>query len=223
MHPPGPSPTVVVVTGASPLDRRAVAAVPPDALSSPPTAGSTTPAPPGWTPPCSSATSTRSRRSAWPGRPSTSRSCATRSTRRPPTPSWPSPTPRRYDPTRILLVAGQGDRLDHAIAALGALARRSWPAVASLEAWWGSDQLHVRPRPPRHRARPARRDRVLGARHARPGRGVTVSGPAGRYRPRPRPLVGLGVSNVAAPTPDHPLSVTVADGIVTVVVPGAAS
>ena len=32
MHPPGPSPTVVVVTGASPLDRRAVAAVPADAL-----------------------------------------------------------------------------------------------------------------------------------------------------------------------------------------------
>ena len=46
-----PSPTVVVVTGAAPLDRRAVAAVPAGAdRSSPPTAGSTTPAPPGSTP-----------------------------------------------------------------------------------------------------------------------------------------------------------------------------
>ena len=129
-----------------------------------------------------------------------------------------------YEPSRILLVAGQGDRLDHAIAALGALGAPELHAVASLEAWWGSDQLHVVHAP--HAIEldlPAGTD-VLGARHARAG--------AWRHRDGARwpltdhhlaPLVGLGVSNVAAPTSDHPLSVTVADGIVTVVVPGAAS
>ena len=57
-----------------------------------------------------------------------------------------------------------------------------------------------------------------------PAGGVTVSGarwPLTEHHLAP--LVGLGVSNVAAPTPDQPLTITVADGIVTVVVPGAAS
>ena len=46
-------------------------------------------------------------------------------------------------PARILLLAGQGDRLDHAVAALGALGAPALAGVTSLEAWWGSDQLHV--------------------------------------------------------------------------------
>ena len=76
-----------------------------------------------------------------------------------------------YRPRRIILLAGQGDRLDHAVAALGALGAPELAAVASLEAWWGSDQLHVVHAPRSVDARPARRHDVLRARHARPGHG----------------------------------------------------
>src|SRR3954452_9882072 len=47
------------------------------------------------------------------------------------------------NPARILLIAGQGDRLDHAVAALGALGAPELAAVGTLEAWWGGDQLYV--------------------------------------------------------------------------------
>ena len=46
-------------------------------------------------------------------------------------------------PERILLVAGVGDRLDHAVAALGALGAAAVAGVDRLEAWWGSDQFVV--------------------------------------------------------------------------------
>ena len=119
-----------------------------------------------------------------------------------------------YAPARILLVAGQGDRLDHAVGA-PALA-----TVASLEAWWGSDQLHVV-----HAPHAVDLDVPRGttfsvlAMHGQ-ARGVTVSGARWPLTDHTMdPLVGLGVSNVV----DTATTVTVTDGIVTVVVPGAAS
>ena len=47
------------------------------------------------------------------------------------------------DPRRILLLAGRGDRLDHAIAALGSLGAPELARVGELDAWWGGDRLHV--------------------------------------------------------------------------------
>src|SRR5215218_1619707 len=46
-------------------------------------------------------------------------------------------------PDRIILIAGRSDRLDHAVAALGALGAPALSAVEHLEAWWGPDQLWV--------------------------------------------------------------------------------
>jgi thiamine pyrophosphokinase len=123
-------------------------------------------------------------------------------------------------PERILLVAGAGDRLDHAIAALGALGAPPLAAVGSLEAWWGADQLHVL-----HGPRTVELDLPPGtvfsvlAMHG-PARGVSVGGARWPLVDHHlEALVGLGVSNVAEDT----VTVTVRDGIVTVVVPGAAS
>lgn len=123
-------------------------------------------------------------------------------------------------PAHILLVAGQGDRLDHAVAALGALGAPSLAGIASLEAWWGADQLHVVHAP--HAVEldlpPGTVFSVL-AMHG-PARGVSVAGARWPLVDHHLdPLVGLGVSNVAEAT----VTVTVRDGIVTVVVPGAAS
>ena len=224
MHPPGPSPTVVVVTGASPLDRRAVAAVPADALIIAADGGLDHARAAGLDPDVlvGDLDSISALGLAW----------ATEHVEvvRHPVDKAATDTElaiahaATYEPSRILLVAGQGDRLDHAIAALGALGAPELHAVASLEAWWGSDQLHVVHAP--HAIEldlPAGTVFSVLAMHG-PARGVTVSGARWPLTDHHlAPLVGLGVSNVAAPTPDHPLSVTVADGIVTVVVPGAAS
>jgi thiamine pyrophosphokinase len=125
-----------------------------------------------------------------------------------------------YAPARILLVAGQGDRLDHAVAALGALGAPALATVASLEAWWGSDQLHVV-----HAPHAVELDVPRGttfsvlAMHG-PAHGVTVSGARWPLTDHTLdPLVGLGVSNVV----DTATTVTATVGIVTVIVPGAAS
>ena len=124
-------------------------------------------------------------------------------------------------PQRILLVAGEGDRLDHAVAALGALGAPELAAAGSLEAWWGSDQLHIVHGPGKVELDlPAGTIFSVLAMHG-PCAGVTVSGARwpldGESIP---PLVGLGVSNQVA----HPPAVIgVEDGIVTVIVPGAAS
>ncbi len=122
------------------------------------------------------------------------------------------------DPDRLLLLAGQGDRLDHAVAALGALGAPALAGIASLEAWWGGDELRVL-----HGPTTRRLDHPVGttfsvlAMHG-PCRGVTLDGARWPLHDHDlAPLVGLGVSNVVATSP---VSVTVAHGILTVVVPG---
>ena len=122
------------------------------------------------------------------------------------------------DPDRLLLLAGQGDRLDHAVAALGALGAPPLARVGSLEAWWGDDELRVLHGPVTRRLEnPVGTTFSILAMHG-PCRGVTVEGARWPLRDHDlAPLVGLGVSNVVA---SSPLSVTVAAGILTVVIPG---
>ncbi len=224
MHPPAPSSTVVVATGAAPLDRRAVAAVPAGAFVIAADGGLDHARAAGLEPDVlvGDLDSISALGLAW----------ATEHTEvvRHPIDKAATDTElaiahaATYHPARILLIAGQGDRLDHAIAALGALGAPELAAVGSLEAWWGTDQLHVV-----HAPRTIELDLPTGtvfsvlAMHGR-ATGVTVSNARWPLTAHDlAPLVGLGVSNLAAPTPDHPLTVTVAEGIVTVVVPGAAS
>lgn len=122
-------------------------------------------------------------------------------------------------PDRILLLAGQGDRLDHAVAALGALGSPELVGVGHLEAWWGGDQLRVV-----HGPGSAELDLPAGttfsvlAMHGGAG-GVTVGGARWPLQDHDLgPLVGLGVSNLAETTP---VTVDVASGVLTIVVPGA--
>ena len=122
-------------------------------------------------------------------------------------------------PQRVVLVAGRGDRLDHAIAALGALGAASLADVPVVEGWWGSDQLFVgRPGRPVNVARPSGTTFSVLALHG-PCRGVTITGSRWPLvEADVAPMVGLGVSNEVL---DPPCRVDVAAGVVTVIVPGA--
>ena len=213
-------PTVVVVTGAAPLDRRAVAAIPPDAVVVAADGALDHARAAGVDPHVlvGDLDSISAAGLAW----------ATEHARLVRHPVDKNDTDTElaiahaasYGPDRILVVAGAGDRLDHTVAALGALGSPSLGTVASLEAWWGDDRVHVV-----HAPRCVALDMPAGttfsvlAMHG-PARGVSVRGARWPLTDHDlEPLVGLGVSNVA----ETAVTVSVTDGIVTVVVPGAAS
>jgi thiamine pyrophosphokinase len=213
--------TVVVITGAAPLDRRAVAAIPHDALLIAADGGLDHARAAGLDPEVlvGDLDSISALGLAW----------ASEHTEvvRHPVDKAATDTElaiahaASYSPGRILLVAGLGDRLDHAVAALGALGAPELAGVGSLEAWWGNDQLHIV-----HGPGSTNLDLPHGttfsviAMHG-PCEGVSVEGARWplEHHALP-PMVGLGVSNQVA-TP--PVTVAVERGIVTVMVPGAAS
>jgi len=123
-------------------------------------------------------------------------------------------------PARVVLVAGGGDRLDHTLAALGALGAATLTSVPLLEAWWGEQYLRILHGPSR-----AELDLAPGvvlsllAAHG-PCTGVSISGVEWPLdRAELAPLVGLGVSNVVA---EPPVEITVSSGVLTVVVPSPA-
>ena len=122
-------------------------------------------------------------------------------------------------PQRLVLVAGRGDRLDHTIAALGALGAESLAGIPAIEGWWGSDHVLVgRPTRPVHVARAAGTTFSLLALHG-PCRGVTITG--SRWPLVDADLgsvVGLGVSNEVL---EPPCRIELAAGVVTVIIPGA--
>jgi len=222
MNVPRSSATIVVVTGAAPLDRRAVAAVPDDAFVIAADGGLDHARAAGLEPDVlvGDLDSISAIGLAW----ATEHAQVVRH----PVDKAATDTElaiahaATYDPAQLLLVAGEGDRLDHAVAALGALGAPALAAVASLEAWWGRDQLHVL-----HAPRSVELDLPGGttfsvlAMHG-PARGVTVGGARWPLTDHTlEPLVGLGVSNVVRG--DAPVTVAVTHGIVTVILPGAAS
>jgi thiamine pyrophosphokinase len=119
--------------------------------------------------------------------------------------------------SRLILLAGAGDRLDHTIAALGALGAPALDHLDAVEAWWGADRLHVAT-PDRDvtLAEPAGTTFSVLAMHG-PASGVTIAGarwPLDHIELAP--LVGWGVSNEVVSQPVH-VSVTV--GVLTVIVP----
>ena len=122
------------------------------------------------------------------------------------------------DPRRILMLAGRGDRLDHAIAALGSLGAPELASVGGLDAWWGGDRLHVVHGPGKVELDLDRGTTFSVLAMHGPCRGVTVDGARWPLVDHDlEPLVGLGVSNEAVA---RPVSVSVTTGIVTVVIPG---
>jgi thiamine pyrophosphokinase len=125
------------------------------------------------------------------------------------------------DPERLVLLAGQPERerLDHLVTTFGSLGAPGLAGIASLEAWWGGEELRVAHGPGTIvlDLAPGTTFSVL-AMHG-PCTGITVGGARWPLVDHDlAPLVGLGVSNEAA---TRPVSVSVATGIVTVVVPGA--
>lgn len=101
-------------------------------------------------------------------------------------------------PERLVLVAGGGDRLDHSLAALGALGRPEVTGVPVVEAWWGAQWVRVLHGPARATVatRPGATVSLL-ATHG-PCAGVSVTGTKWElHRVELAPLVGYGVSNVA--------------------------
>lgn len=46
-------------------------------------------------------------------------------------------------PRRLILLSGGGNRLDHSLAAIGALGHRSLTSIPEIDGWWGDQRLHV--------------------------------------------------------------------------------
>lgn len=122
-------------------------------------------------------------------------------------------------PRRLVLIAGQGDRIDHSVAAIGALGSSSLDEIGSVEAWWGANEIRIatldRPVTLDH---PGRTTFSVLAMHG-PSRGVSISGARWPLRDADLgPLVGEGVSNQVL---DPPVQITVRHGVLTVMIPGA--
>ena len=122
------------------------------------------------------------------------------------------------NPARVVMVAGGGDRLDHTLAAIGALGATVLTSVPLVECGWGGQYLQVVHGPARVSIRvgtssePGTRISLL-AMHG-PCTGVTLSGTRWQLdRAELGPLVGHGLSNVAI-GPDVELAVST--GILTV-------
>lgn len=48
-----------------------------------------------------------------------------------------------FAPSRLVLLSGGGDRLDHSFAAIGALGHRSLTSIPEIDGWWGDQRFHV--------------------------------------------------------------------------------
>lgn len=123
-------------------------------------------------------------------------------------------------PSRLILIAGVGDRLDHTIAALGSLGAATLDEVDAVEAWWGGDHLHVAtPARPVTLYEPAGTTFSVLAMHG-PASGVTITGArwplAGIALPA---LAGWGMSNEVL---DPPVTVAAGHGVLTVIIPHSA-
>jgi thiamine pyrophosphokinase len=210
--------TVVIVTGAAPLDARAVAAIPSDAIVIAADGGLDHARAAGLTPAglIGDLDSVSEKGLAWAKQHAT--------IQRHPIDKDATDTELAVafaagmNPSRIVMVAGGGDRLDHTLAAIGALGAPGLTSVPLIECWWGGQYLQVVHGPGRVSigASAAAETRVsLLAMHGL-CTGVTLSGTRWPLeRAELGPLVGHGLSNVAI-GPDIELAIST--GILTVFV-----
>ena len=106
------------------------------------------------------------------------------------------------NPDRITML-GAGDRLDHGIAALGALGAPSLTNVPTVDAWWGDQHIEVIHGPER---------RTL---HLQPGSTLSLLALHG-------PVSSVSITGVRWPLDDHDLAPVVGLGISNVVLDGPA-
>jgi thiamine pyrophosphokinase len=123
------------------------------------------------------------------------------------------------NPARLTLVAGAGDRLDHTLAALGALGAPALDHLDTVEAWWGADHVYIAtPDRPVAVLEPAGTTFSVLAMHG-PTTGVSITGARWPLdNVELPPLAGWGVSNEVL---DPPVRVAVGAGILTVMITGA--
>ena len=118
-------------------------------------------------------------------------------------------------PERLTMIGG-GDRLDHTIAAIGALAARHLTSIPVLDGWWNGHHLDVIHGPGR-RELLLQLGSTLSLLAIGPKcDGVGISGvrwPLDKHRLEP--VVGLGVSNEVT-DPRGVVSITVSSGVLTV-------
>jgi thiamine pyrophosphokinase len=120
----------------------------------------------------------------------------------------------QHHPGRIILLSGGGDRLDHTMAAFGALGSPELTAVPHLECWWGGQYALVLHGPSRIRIAATAGEVIsLLALHG-PCTGVTITGTQWELSDSAlNTLSGHGVSNVAvAPR----VQIAVSSGVLTV-------
>jgi thiamine pyrophosphokinase len=120
-------------------------------------------------------------------------------------------------PARLVLV-GAGDRLDHLLAAIGALGQPHLTSIPVIDAWWDEQWIRVLHGPGATTLELAEGSTLsLLALHG-PCTGVTITGVRWPLEHADlAPLVGVGVSNV---TIDEQVTIRVSTGVLTIVMPG---
>ena len=120
-------------------------------------------------------------------------------------------------PARLILV-GAGDRLDHVLAAIGALGRPHLTSIPVIDAWWDEQWIRVLHGPGTTMLELTEGSTLsLLALHGS-CTGVTITGVRWPLeRADLAPLVGVGVSNVAV---DEQVTIRVSTGVLTIVMPG---
>ena len=119
-----------------------------------------------------------------------------------------------FNPARLVMVSGGGDRLDHTFAAIGALGHPVLTSIPIVEGWWGSQHIRVLHGPGRLEFQVVPGTTIsLLAMHGRCN-GLTITGVQWPLEAdRLDPLAGRGVSNIAT---DEQIEITVMEGVVTV-------
>jgi len=121
------------------------------------------------------------------------------------------------NPARLIMI-GAGGRLDHMLAAIGALGQVRLTGIPTVEAWWADQWIRVVHGPGQAMLElPPGSTLSLLAMHG-PCAGVTITGVRWPlHQAELAPLVGVGVSNVAL---DDRVTVRVSSGVLTIVIPG---
>lgn len=120
----------------------------------------------------------------------------------------------QFNPDRLMMLAGGGDRLDHTIGAIGALGHRRLTSIPRVEAWWGQQHVVVVAGPGRARIEIAPGTVLsLLALHGR-CTGVAIDGVRWPLLAAElQPIEGRGISNEA--TADR-VDVAVSTGVLTI-------
>jgi len=118
-------------------------------------------------------------------------------------------------PARLVLLSGGGDRLDHTLAAIGALGHPSLTSIPLIDAWWGDQRIRVVHGPGISHVDDVTVGSTISllAMHGR-CTGVGITGVRWELTDAElAPMIGRGVSNVAT---DHAVDITVSSGILSV-------